>query len=95
MEPEFHEGEVVVIDPQVQPMHGDCVAVELLGLDKEPGHGEVTFKEYRPRAPGGDGTAVFDLVPVNPSYATITVNAKNRGRIIGTMVAHHKGRRVR
>lgn len=91
MEPEFRSGDVIIIDPALEPVSGDFVVAQLdsngSSLD-EPGN--VTFKQYRPRGP-----AAYDLLPLNPDYPTITVNKHNPGHIIGTMTEHHRVRRTR
>lgn len=85
MEPEFREGDVIIVDPSISPDASHYVIAELLRSATEPGAGEITFKQYRPRGING----IFDLVPLNPAYPTITVNGTNPGRVIG-VVAEHK-----
>jgi hypothetical protein len=91
MEPDFHEGEVVIIDPEVIPETGDFVVVELFGDVAEAGQGQF-FREYRgaPRRPRAKGFQAFDLVSLNNSYPTITINEPGKGRLIGTVVVHHR-----
>lgn len=86
MEPEFREGDVVVIDPDVAPNAGDYVVAR--------NHEEAaTFKKYRPRGIDPDsGAAVFELVPLNDDYATMDSRVE-RIQIIGTMVEHTRYRR--
>lgn len=93
MAPVFSEGEIVIIDPDVYPEPGECVAVALYDGSEEAGEAEWTFKVYRPRGVGSNGFQAFDLVPLNPSYRTISVTAPGQGRLIGTMTEHHTGRR--
>ncbi len=88
MEPDFRSGDIIIVDPSVEPLAGHFVIAELLAAGVEPGGGEATFKQYRPRAIL-EGVQVFDLVPLNPSYPTITINKTNPGRVIG-VVAEHK-----
>lgn len=92
MEPDFHEGEIVIIDPAVLPELDDYVVAEVLETGQDIGQGRWTFKQYRPRGVTVNGSTAFDLVPRNPSYETISVNPKNPGRIIGTMVEHRRRR---
>jgi SOS-response transcriptional repressor LexA len=87
MEPEFKDGDIVVIDPSVKPDPGDCVVAK---LDKDD---ETTFKKYRSRGMDAAGHHVFELVPLNEDYHTITVSSDNPGHIIGTMMEHRKKRR--
>lgn len=88
MEPDFQSGDIIIVDPSVQPLSGQYVVAEIGKEGTEPGGGDVTFKQYRPRAVL-EGFQVFDLVPLNPNYPTITVNKANPGRVIG-VVAEHK-----
>ena len=92
MEPEFHQGDVIVVDPAVNPQMDDYIVAELLakGEQTAPGSGEVTFKQYRPRGTGLTGSQSFDLLPRNPDYPTITVNKDHPGRIIGTVIEHRR-----
>jgi SOS-response transcriptional repressor LexA len=84
MEPEFREGDVVVIDPDVRPDPGNFVAAR---NDEEA----ATFKKYRPRGII-DGVEVFELVPLNPDYAVMRSDQQPI-QIIGTMVEHTRFRR--
>lgn len=86
MEPDFRNGDIIIVDPTVEPHSGQFVIAELLGPSPDPGPGEITFKQYRPR----NGTPTFDLMPLNPDYPTITVNKNNPGKIVGTVVGHHR-----
>lgn len=89
MLPEFAEGDVVIIDPRATVKPGDFVVAK---LDREEC---ATFKKYRDRGVDRDGVQVFDLVPLNHDYPTLTVSAANPGRIIGVMVEHRRRRRSR
>jgi SOS-response transcriptional repressor LexA len=84
MEPEFREGDVVVIDPDVRPDPGNFVVAR---NDEEA----ATFKKYRPRGII-DGVEVFELVPLNPDYAVMRSDQQPI-QIIGTMVEHTRFRR--
>ena len=53
----------------------------------------ATFKKYRARGSDANGVAIFDLVPLNSDYATVTVSSSNPGTIIGTMMEHRRRRR--
>lgn len=85
----FAPGDIVIIDPLLQPRPGEFVVAKLDGQEK------ATFKKYRERGNDPDGSPRFDLVPLNDGYQTIEVNASNPGRIIGVMVEHRRRRRVR
>lgn len=85
MEPEFKEGDVVVIDPDVRPNAGDYVVAR--------NHEEAaTFKKYRPRGINESGQDVFELVPLNEDYAPMRSDLQSI-QIIGTMVEHTRYRR--
>lgn len=86
MEPEFLEGDAVVIDPDVYPLPGDFVVAE-------NGENEALFKKFRPRGVI-DGNEVFDLVSLNPDYPTFRSNEVPI-RIVGTMMEHRRYRKRR
>lgn len=87
MQPEFREGDHVIIDPDVRPTPGDFVAAR-------NGNVEATFKKYRPRGMNATGVEVFELVPLNPDYPTLRSDIEHI-EIIGTMVEHRRYRRAR
>jgi len=84
MEPDFSEGDVVIIDPMEQPLPGDFVVAK-------NGDHEATFKKFRPRGIS-NGQEVFELVPLNEDYAPMRSDQQHI-EIIGTMVEHRKYRR--
>lgn len=84
MEPEFREGDVVIIDPTEAPLPGDFVVAK-------NGEHEATFKKFRPRGIS-EGKEVFELVPLNSDYAPLRSDQQHI-EIIGTMVEHRKYRR--
>lgn len=88
MEPVYFEGDLIIVDPAVNPLPDDDVVVNIPGPDGDPG--ENVFKRYKPR-----GAGAYDLVPLNPDYPTITVNSKNPGKIIGTVVERRHFRKRR
>lgn len=73
MEPRFHEGDVVIIDPALAPRPGDFVV-------GKNGKEEATFKKYRPRGIDENGDEVFELAPLNEDYATL--HSKRDGLVI-------------
>lgn len=83
----FQPGDVIVIDPEISPVPGDFVVAK---LDREE---RATFKKYREKGIGSDGTMEFDLVPLNNDYPVITVNSNYPARVIGVMVEHRRRRR--
>ena len=87
MEPEFKEGDVVIIDPAIKPFPGEfVVAVN--------GDEEATFKKYRELGYDEHERMQFELIPLNPDYTTMST-LKQQIRIIGTMVEHRIFRRKR
>jgi SOS-response transcriptional repressor LexA len=89
MEPDYREGDVVVVDPDVKPWPGDIVVAL---IESEEGS---TIKKYRSRGNDETGHHIFELVPINEDYQTITVSSKNPGHIIGTVVEHRRNLRRR
>lgn len=87
MEPEFAEGDVVIIDPDMYPNPGDCVVAS-------NGEEEATFKKFRPRGVDDDGQEIFELVPLNEDFPTLS-SKRQPIRIIGTMVEHRRRHRTR
>lgn len=78
MEPRFHHGDVVIIDPERAPKPGNfVVAIN--------GNEETTFKKYRPRAVDSHGVMMFELAPLNDDYPTLHSDRDNL-RIIGVCV---------
>ena len=85
MEPQFREGDVVVIAPTVEPKPGDFVVAT-------NGSGEATFKQYRSAGLNDRGQDVFELWPLNPIYAPMRSDRQMLA-IVGTMVEHRSFRR--
>ena len=85
MAPEILEGDVVVIDPDVDPLPGDYVVAK-------NGSHEATLKQYRPRGTNEQGQEYFELVPLNPVYPTMRSD-HNHVAIIGVMMEHRRYRR--
>ena len=81
MMPEFKEGDLIVIDTEVDPQPTDLVMAE-----SPEG---ITFKKYRSRGINDDGVEVFDLVPLNPDFPTIRSD-RSKVEIIGTVVEHRR-----
>jgi SOS-response transcriptional repressor LexA len=87
MAPEILEGDVVVIDPDVDPLPGDIVAAK-------NGNHEATLKQFRPRGTNDQGLEYFELVPRNPVYPSMRSD-HNHVTIIGTMMEHRRYRKKR
>jgi SOS-response transcriptional repressor LexA len=86
MDPEFRDGDKIIIDPEVTPQPGDFVVAK---LDRED---EATFKKYRPRGSDKDGAPIIELLPINPDWPTLMINAEQPGRIVGTLIEHRRYR---
>jgi len=62
-------------------------------LTKLGSTGKMIFREYRPRGTDDAGTEIIDLVPLNDDFPIITLDSKNPGCIVGTVIEHqHKPR---
>ncbi|MFN4281180.1 MAG: LexA family protein [Alphaproteobacteria bacterium] len=87
MDPEFRDGDKIIIDPEVAPQPGDFVVAKLERDD------EATFKKYRPRGFDKAGAPIIELVPVNPDWPTLMLDADHPGRVVGTLIEHRRYRR--
>ncbi|HEY4133684.1 MAG TPA: S24 family peptidase [Alphaproteobacteria bacterium] len=87
MDPEFRDGDKIIIDPEVTPQPGDFVVAKLERDD------EATFKKYRPRGLDKEGAPIIELVPINPDWPTLLINAEYPGHIVGTLIEHRRYRR--
>ena len=74
MEPVFHPGDIIIINPNIEPNNGDYVIVRL----KDPG--EVTFKKLLLK------DELVILRPLNPKYEDIILSRKEKFEIIGKVV---------
>ena len=87
MAPEILEGDIVVIDPDVDPLPGDYVVAK-------NGSHEATLKQFRPRGTNDQGQEYFELVPLNPVYPTMRSD-HHHVTIIGVMMEHRRYRKRR
>jgi SOS-response transcriptional repressor LexA len=87
MLPEFREGDVIIVDPNVKPTPGDFVVAK-------NGNEEATFKKYRPRGVNEQGNEVIELVPLNEDYPSLRSD-RTPIQIIGTMMEHRRYRKRR
>jgi len=87
MEPDFKAGDVIVVDPEIEPAPGEFVVAK-------NGEHEATFKKYRPTVFSPEGKQHFELVPLNDDYPTMK-SVEREIKIIGTMVEHRIYRRKR
>jgi len=77
METEFHEGDIIVINPYLKPEHNDYVVVSNV-------EGEATFTQLKKYG----RTRV--LHPLNPRYVDIELSREIEYRIIGVVVEKKK-----
>ncbi len=87
MEPEFKEGDTIIIDPDVKPSPGDFVVAK-------NSQEEATFKKYRPRGINEHGEQVIELVPLNDDFPALRSDYTPL-YIIGTMMEHRRYRKPR
>lgn len=80
MLPRFSEGDHIIIDPNLCAKPGDFVIAENSDY-------EVTFKKYRVISYDEYGREQFELVPLNPDFATVN-SVQHKIRIIGVVVRH-------
>jgi SOS-response transcriptional repressor LexA len=77
MEPEFTEGDIIVVNPHVQANSGDYVVVK----NDEGGATLKQFKQYR---------KIEVLHPLNPKYPDIELSEKQQYVIVGRVVEKKK-----
>lgn len=77
MEAEFHEGDIIVINPYLKPEHNDYVVISNM-------EGEATFKQLKKYGK----TRV--LHPLNPKFDDIELSRDIEYRIIGVVVEKKK-----
>ncbi len=77
MEPEFHDGDIIVINPYLKQEHNDYVVV----CNEE---GEATFKQLKKYG------KIRVLHPLNPKYDDIELNREIEYRIIGVVLEKMK-----
>ena len=73
METEFHEGDIIVINPYLKPEHNDYVVVS-------NAEGGATFKQLKKYGTKG----VLD--PLNPKYDDIALSKDTEHRVVGVVV---------
>ncbi len=80
MSPRFMPGDQLVVDPNLGAQPGDFV----IACNNDY---EVTFKKYRVTGYDEEGREQFQLVPLNPDFASLDSQINNI-RIIGVVVSH-------
>lgn len=81
MEPVFHEGQIVIINPNLCPHPGDYVVAR---LDNTYGN-EATMKQYAVTGIDEFGRDIFELRPLNPLFPTLS-SQTNPLQILGVVV---------
>ncbi|GKQ73935.1 prophage repressor CI [Aeromonas caviae] len=82
MEPDFKEGDLLIVDADEAPKAGDFVIAK-------NGSEEATFKKYRSRGEYEDGSPRFELVPLNDDHETLSTDQTSIA-IIGVVVEHRR-----
>lgn len=77
MEPEFIEGDIIVVNPHIKPNHNDYVIVR----NEE---GEATLKQLKKYG------RIRVLHPLNPKYKDIELSEKHQYVIVGKVVEKKK-----
>lgn len=80
MLPDFRPGDSLIIDSALAPQAGSFVIAQ-------NGDYEATFKKYRVTGYDEFGREIFELVPLNPDYPTLS-SLNHNISIIGIMVVH-------
>lgn len=84
MQPEFYEGDMVIVDPNRAVSAGDYVVAKVSNSNG------ATLKKYQDRGSDENGVEQFDLTPLNSDFSVTRINAKNPGSIIGVVVEKRK-----
>jgi SOS-response transcriptional repressor LexA len=82
MMPDYRQGDLIVIDPDLEPYPSDNVVAQTED-------GETTFKRYRVTGRDNQGRTQFDLVPLNPDFPTYHSTDRDI-RILGVEVEHRR-----
>lgn len=81
MQPVFHPGDWIILDPMAAPEPGDFVVAKY-GEKKE-----LIFRKYRPKGLDNSGNMTFELVPLNEDFPSLRSNMVPI-EIIGTLIEH-------
>lgn len=82
MEPEFRQGDIIVVDPLRKPRPGSFVVAQ-------DAKGECTFKQYRDLGLDERGQSIYELRPLNHLYAPRRSD-REQFQIIGTVISHRR-----
>ena len=86
MLPRFLPGDLIVVDPAVEPTPGDFVVA------KREADDEATFKQYKLRYES-DVLREIELSPLNDAWPRLVIDRDHPGRVVGVMVEHRSYRR--
>lgn len=87
MSPTLAPGDLVLIDPDIKPLPGEIILVELKIKNNS------LLGRYRPLDFHNHPISNFELIPCNRYWPTVKICNENRGRIIGTLIEHRRKRR--
>jgi SOS-response transcriptional repressor LexA len=90
MRDEIWSGDVVFLDPDVNPQPGDYVLAQVEHVNEDQ---TAVFRKYRPRRRDSAGVLIVELTPLNDDYPTYVIDSEHPGRLLGVMVEHRKYRR--
>jgi SOS-response transcriptional repressor LexA len=80
----FLPGHYIGVDKDAAVNFGDLVVAKR-DLDAQ-----AVFRRYEPQGFDKQGREIIDLVPLNPDYPTLRIDAENPGRILGKVVLHSR-----
>lgn len=83
MEPEFHDGDLIYIDPCRRPISGDFV----IGTSSAGIFDESTFKKYVVIGIDPYGNDIFELRPLNPDFPTLNSHT-HKMVVTGVCIGH-------
>jgi SOS-response transcriptional repressor LexA len=78
----FLPGHYIGVDEDAPVTFGDLVVAKR-DRDAKP-----VFRRYEPQGYDKQGLQIIDLVPLNPEYPTLRIDAGNPGHIVGKVVLH-------
>ena len=87
MEPDFVEGDIVIVAPSLAPSPGDIVVARR--CDTSADTFETSLKKYRPRGYDESGRVIFELSPINEDYPTLH-SERDKLDVIGVIVEHRR-----
>jgi SOS-response transcriptional repressor LexA len=76
----FLPGQYIGVDKDAPVVFGDLVVAKR-DRDAKP-----VFRRYEPQGYDKRGRKIIDLVPLNPNYPTLRIDADNPGHIVGKVV---------